>query len=240
MIRLKHALGALALASLSPSAAFAQQEVLEFAKDGRSVISVSGAGEVSKAPDVAVFVAAGEAIAENSVKMRSVFQTLEELGIAESDIQTSNVGVEPVMEERGRQFSANDTRIPKIIGYRAMNALQIRQRSLDDYGAVLDALIAAGANMVRGPNFGLADDLAERDEARVLAVQDARRKATLYAGAADMKVARILVIDDGSASSYGTPRNQFGFLEAMESTPLAKGEITVSQSVQIIFELESK
>ena len=91
----------LALSLSMPTAVYAQKEVLPFANDGRSFITVSGTGQVDKAPDVASFAAgvittgatAGEALVENFKKMRDVFVALEKLGIAEKDVQTSNVGI---------------------------------------------------------------------------------------------------------------------------------------------------
>ena len=231
----------------SPATVSAQAETLEMIAEGNSVLAVSGDGKVTKVPDIATFqvavmttgTTAKEALDENSKQMRSVFEAIKRLGISERDVQTSRVAVEPQFEQT-EEIDYRRTVVPKIIGYAAVNRLLIKQRELGDFGATIDQLIAAGANAVGGPSFGLADSSKETDDARIAAVQDARRKAELYANAAGLKVVRILQISDGSFDD-GAPRANFGFWQAMETgVPVAEGEVEVSASVNMVFELAPK
>lgn len=244
MNRVVTSLAAIGLAIVLPFSANAQSEAMAMVADGKSILWVSAEGSVESEPDIATFNAAvvttaataAEALSANSEKMRAIFAELERLSIAERDIQTSRIGIEPVMNEKEMRNLDGVNQIPTITGYRAVNSLSITQRDLDDFGEVIDRLIAAGANLVSGPNFQLADPADEMDEARKLAVAEARRKAKLYAEAAGMRVGRILMIDDQNSS--GAVRNQFGFMEAMsDSVPIAKGAIEIKSDVRIIFEL---
>lgn len=134
----------------------------------------------------------------------------------------------------------------RILGYRANNSLTVRQRNLTEYGALIDALIGAGANTVNGPNFILENSTPTLDEARRRAVAEARRRAELYASAAGMRVVRLVMIEEGrnSGLSSGYDENSFGFAQAViaadaytAATPASPGELTVRSSVNLMLEL---
>ncbi|MDE1468384.1 SIMPL domain-containing protein [Aurantiacibacter sp. D1-12] len=141
--------------------------------------------------------------------------------------------------------SAAEGEEPRIIGYRASNTITIRQRNLEEYGSLVDALVAAGANTVNGPRFTLEDSESVEREARDLAIANARREAEEYAAAAGLRVYRIMMIEQGQTSGLSSSSNaQFGFYEAMSSDamyapppPSAPGELNVTVSVGILFEL---
>ena len=134
--------------------------------------------------------------------------------------------------------------VPRILGYRVANSLNIRQRDLSEYGPMIDALVAAGVNRVNGPVFQLEDDSALLDEARSKAIADARRRAQLYATAADMRITRIIMIEESAAVGLSSQSgNAFGYAEAVFTTDayyptqVSSGELSVSATVGIMFEL---
>lgn len=136
-------------------------------------------------------------------------------------------------------------KVPKIVGYRATNAVMITQRKLGDFGKVIDTLVKAGANRVNGPNFMLEDSASTEEEARAGAIADARKRADFYAAAAGLKVVRIVMIDEGRTSGLSSSGggSGFGFMEAMaydtyyEPTPIASGELVITGSIGMLFEL---
>ena len=136
---------------------------------------------------------------------------------------------------------------PRIVGYRAANMVSIRQRDLDGYGSLIDALVAAGANAVEGPIFELEESAAIDKQARDLAIADARREAEEYAAAAGLRVKRIMSVEQGQTSGLRSRSSaQFGFMEAMAydmyeaPTPAKPGELRVTSSVGMLFELEPR
>ncbi|MEL7445707.1 MAG: SIMPL domain-containing protein [Pseudomonadota bacterium] len=232
-------------ATFSTHPATAQQDVFGMVSEGNSILSVNGSGKITKEPDIAVFQVAvvstgqtaAEALQTNSLTMRRVFDTIDRFGIPSRDVQTNEVGIRPIFARRDN-VSIDVEEMPRITGYRAANSIRITYRKLDEFGSVIDDLVSAGANQVDGPSFSLADTFDELDAARIAAVQDARRKADLYAGAAGMKVARILFLADNASRYRDEPANVFGFFEAREAAPISPGEISVSASVNVMFELE--
>ena len=161
---------------------------------GNTVLTISAQGQSFSKPDLGVFSAgvtgsgktAGEALAANSRKMNLVIAALKRAGIADKDIQTSNLNLNPVYADMSHQSRVDplEQQVPPIIGYRVSNMVTAKQRKLEQFGQVIDALVAAGANEVSGPSFQMEDHDAALDEARVDAMKKARMRADLYAKAA--------------------------------------------------------
>lgn len=215
---------------------------------GNTLLTLTAEGRSNKAPDLAVFTAgvtsqgktAGEALAANSADMNKVIAALKKAGIADRDIQTSNLSLSPMYEPQ-RQLPSGEIYPPqpRISGYQVNNQVTVRQRDLKQFGRVLDTLVAAGANSVSGPSFQMDDNEAAADEARADAIAKARRRAELYARASGLRVLRILTITEGGGYMPG-PQPVFAkaaMMEVAEATPVAAGEVSTQSSVTVLFEL---
>lgn len=217
-----------------------------------ALLSVNAEGQSRRTPDIAVFSAgvvtqaptAGEALADNSGRMDRVVAALKREGIADRDIQTSSISLQPrYSDPRPPQpvrtgGPVPEPEAPRIIGYEARNTVQVRVRDLDRMGRVIDRLIAEGANQVNGPSFTLDEPDAALDEARTEAVSKARSRAELYARAAGMRVTRILSISESGGAS--PLRENFAMARAAPAaapTPVAPGELTLGITLSVQFEL---
>jgi uncharacterized protein len=162
-------------------------------------VTVTGSGEISAKPDQAQIQVgvvtsaptAAKALQENTDAMQKLFKRISGLGIAEKDVQTSSVNVTP-QYKRGPQGQVE----PGVVGYEVTNQVHITVRDLAKVGGVLDDLVSEGANTVHGIQFSVAEPEPLLDEARKKAVQNARHKAELYAASADVKVGRVLLIQE--------------------------------------------
>ena len=246
-----------ALAQTTPSTAISQLG------PNSALLSISAEGRSRRTPDLAQFSAgvvtqgrtAAEAMAANSRQMDSVIAALRRAGIAERDIQTSAISLQPRYSdpEQEAQMRARMTREPyvppvnpelrRIIGYEARNSVQVQVRRLGEMGKVIDALVGVGANEINGPNFTLDEPKAAQDEARVEAIATGRQRAELYARAAGMRVVRILSISEGGGyypveQVMVTGRSfAAGAPPPPPPTPIAPGEVSVGVSVSMQFEL---
>ncbi|MFA7585523.1 MAG: SIMPL domain-containing protein [Novosphingobium sp.] len=241
------ALAATALAAL-PAGAQAQVSSGLVVAPGGTVLSLTAEGRTSRKPDLAVFNAgvastgktAGEALAANSADMNRVIAALKRAGIAERDIQTSQMSLNPVYADMSNQRNVDplEQQTPRIIGYQVNNTVTVRQRELEQFGKVIDTLVSAGANQVNGPSFEMNQPDAALDEARTEAVRKARQRANLYASAAGLKVVRILSISEGGG--YMPPSPVMYARAAMDSAgapPISAGEVSLNTSVTVQFEL---
>lgn len=216
---------------------------------GNTLLNIAAEGKSARTPDLAVFTAgvttqgktAGDALTENAQRMTSVIAALRKAGIAERDIQTSNLSVNPVYGQPKRlpdgSYEQGD---PVIIGYQASNQVSVRQRKLDQYGKVIDTLVAAGANQVNGPAFQIDSPDGALDEARIEAMKKARARADLYAKAAGLRVVRILSISENAGWAPPQPPVLFARAEmasAPKSSPVAAGELEMTVTVNVSYEL---
>ena len=191
------------LASAAPAVAQTTVGQVPIAQEG-TTLDISAEGRTTRVPDLATIRAgvvsqaptAAAALADNSNRMARVLAALRQSGIAARDVQTSNVGLNP-------QYRYQDNQPPVITGYQATNNVAIRFRDVKKAGAILDALVAVGANQIDGPNLSLDDPDAALDEARADAIKRARARAELYARAAGLSVARIVSIAEGGENAGG-------------------------------------
>lgn len=214
---------------------------------GNSVLTVSADGRSARTPDLAVFSAgvttqaktASAALARNAEQMNAVIAALKASGIAERDIQTSNLSVNPLYGQPRADENGNVIGDPVIIGYQATNQVEVKQRNIAGYGKTIDTLVSAGANQVNGPSFQLDNPDAASDEARIEAMKKARARADLYAKAAGLTVKRILTISE-SGGYAPQPMVMYARAEKMMAgapSPVATGEVQVGANVTVTFEL---
>jgi uncharacterized protein YggE len=204
-----------------------------------ATISVSGEGVVTAVPDMAsvsvgVTTQAGdaaEAMAVNNRAMASLFDVLDKFGIAETDRQSSGFNVYP------RYDRPNDGRnASEITSYVVSNQLTVRVRDFDRLGELLSAVVASGSNQLGALSFGNSDAAELLDEARSLAVANARHKASLYAEAAGGKLGRVVSIAEAGAAQP-VPLMRAGMAMQMEAVPVAAGENEYRAVVNVVFEL---
>lgn len=210
-----------------------------FPADG-TLLRVVAEGSTTRTPDLAEIQAgvvtaaptAAEAMRQNAAKMADVLAALRKAGVAERDIQTRAINLSP-------QYRYQENKAPEITGYQAANQVTVRFRDVVRSGAILDALVAQGANDISGPTLGLADDQAAMDEARRDAIARARARATLYAQAAGLKVDRILAISEGEAAAPPRPMPMMmARAEAAPQTAIAPGEQRLTATVTVQFLLK--
>ena len=200
-----------------------------------NTITVMGDGHVAVEPDLAhvrvgVTTDAGtaaEALASNNAAMQQVMDRLEAEGVEPRDIQTSTL-------ELGPRYSNRVDEAPQVEGYTARNVLTVRVRDLDRLGAILDAAASDGANTFEGISFGLAEPDPVNDEALRLAVADARRKAELLAGEAGVPLGDVRSID-ATGERAPRPMEMATARMASDSVPVARGELEISASVEMVF-----
>ena len=222
-----------------PASAGAQAPVSVQAISGTR-LEISATGEATRVPDVAIITAgvvtraasARAALAQNAARMDRVRAALKSAGIADRDIQTSNISLNP-------EYRYVQDKAPQLIGYSASNQLSVRFRDIAKSGDILDALVAEGANSISGPNLTIDKPEEALDEARTKAVGVGRARAELYARALGMRVVRLVSVSE-SGGGYPVPPPMPVMMEARaqaSSTKIDPGEQKLSVSLGMVFEL---
>jgi uncharacterized protein len=207
--------------------------------ESQATISVTGEGSVSTSPDMAMItlgvtttgVNAAEAMAANSAELAKVLANLATAGIAPKDIQTTGLSLNPNVS-----YSSSGT-VGSIDGYTATNMVNVRVMALDGLGDVLDAAIKDGANTLNGLTFGVANQQPLNDEARKLAVADAKRRAGLLAEAAGVALGPVLTISEQGGYSQPSPMFRLDAAGSPSSVPVQGGEIAMTVSVNMTWEI---
>lgn len=234
--------GALAAAVAAPAAAQQAQTVEPMVPAAGTVLDVSAEGRATRVPDIATIRAgvvsqaatAAAALGDNAARMARVLAALRAAGVAARDIQTATVTLSP-------QYRYADNQPPVVTGYQATNSVAVRFRDIARSGAILDTLVAQGANQIDGPNLSIDQPAAALDEARTDAIHQARARADLYARAAGMRVVRIVSINETAQDDGGNPRPPVTFMRAeaaMAKTSIEAGERDLTATVQVSFLLQ--
>ena len=210
------------------------------------MISVTGEGKVSIAPDVAELsfgVTTGRkqtaSLAMESLKksMEAAFSAVKDQGIEEKDIRTENFSLYPAYDwSNGRQT---------LLGYEANQSLRVKVRDLDKVSTVLGAATSAGANQAGSVSFIIDDPEGARAQAREEAIVQAKEKAQVLARQLGMSLGEIRGFNEGGGYSPPMPYAARGMeMDASEeklqaqATPLPAGEQEIQITVSISYELE--
>jgi uncharacterized protein len=204
-------------------------------------IEVAGEGSVSAAPDfarVTLGVAstgktAGEAMVANAKAANALVSLIKAEGVAPADIQTSEMSISPTFS----QPAHGQETAPTITGYSVTNNVAVTVREIPRLGALLDKAVTAGANSVYGVGFGHNDTSALLDKARPLAVEDARRKAEIFAGAAGAKIGKLMVLTEEAGRQPPIAFSRAFAASAPAPTPIEAGEDKLTVTVTARFEL---
>ena len=234
---LRIAFATIAAASVSVPAAAAEIQI----QASGPVIELSVTETVDARPDIAT-VSAGvstdapsavEAMRANARQMSAVVDRIKALGIAEDDIQTTGINLNP------RYDYDRDSQQQVFRGYQASNRVSVKLRQIDETGGVLDALVAAGATDIGGPAFSIDDDSAFRAEARRAALERARAQAQDYAGMPGYSGLRLLEINESISGHQPMPvgYRAAATVAAEASTPVQPGLVATNVNITVKYEL---
>jgi uncharacterized protein YggE len=231
---------ALTLSAITMSASAQSPVVAAHAPSDGTLVSVSAQAEAKRVPDVATISAgvvtqatdANAAMRANATQMDKVMAAIRAAGIAERDIQTSGVNLNP-------QYKYVENQAPAITGYQASNTVNLKVRDIAKLGKVLDALVASGANQVNGPSFEIDQPEAVYDEARRAALEKAQARASMYAKALGLRVRRIVSISEGGGFQPPMPMPMMAMArgKAEADTAVSPGETTLTANLDVVFEL---
>jgi uncharacterized protein len=193
----------------------------------------SGQGEAKVTPDrVSVLVnvqtraaTAAAAAAENAQRTRAVLDALGRLGLAKDQLSTEGFSAYPEM--RYDKEGGN----PRVSGYVVTNSVRAESKRVEQAGAIIDAALNAGANMINALSFYASSIEEPRRQAIGLAVASARADAEAMALAAGGTLGGLLELSTQGPTS--PPRPMFdmaarGKVAMAEQTPINPGQQTVN------------
>ena len=197
-----------------------------------STIEVTGQAKIMVMPNMATVSFAVEtsantakqAAGENAKKTNKLLNALREITAKEVKIKTSGFNLTPIYDKDSR-FRPR--------GYRVRNSVLLETKSIDKLGTFIDEASRVGVSRIGSLTFVTDRDQEMRKEAAVQAVQQAKTIAEDLAKAAGLTIKKISKI----SYSPGGPVRPYR-MEAMAATrtPIEAGEISIEESVHVVFE----
>jgi uncharacterized protein len=199
-----------------------------------SGITVTGTGTAAAVPDEASFsfgvesngASARAAQAANAERMAHVVAALKATGVADRDLQTTDVSVMPDWSNDGS----------RVEGFRAHASVQAKVRHIARVGAAVDAAVAAGATETSGPSLERGDHAALYRTALRNAVADARAKAQALAAEAGVRLGRVVRVDEAGQAPLPEP-DYAQALAARTETQIEPGTQATDATVTVTFAL---
>jgi uncharacterized protein YggE len=200
-------------------------------------IQVSGRGEVTAQPDTGYFTIGVDVFGATVAEARdgaardtqAVIDSLRRNDVAARDIQTTGLSIfaEYVYPREGGQ--------PTISGYRVVTSLEVRVRNLDDFSKVIDDAISAGGDSARVSSirFDIDDRDALIEEARELAMNDARRKADQLARLAGARLGDPIAISESTSTAPGPIYREGAPAAPDAAIPVEAGTASVTVVVEV-------
>lgn len=205
-----------------------------------STLSITGNGSVQIAPDVATLsigvrstgATATGARSKANARTNAVLLAMTRLGIDRGSIQTSGISL-------SRSQVAATRRHPAHKLYAASNDLTVRTTKVSLVGPIVDAVSAAGADNIDGPNFSFGDPSAGVSAATRAALADARSRADDAAAAIGYRVVgvqSVAVNPDTSPTpvSVGSAAPSAA-IKAPTPTPVDPGRQEVDATVGVVY-----
>ena len=208
-------------------------------------ISVSGTGEVTAKPDTSLFSfsfselapTSKEAMSKVNQKISAALQILKTSGISDKDISTGYLNISTDYDW------SNNTR--RLLGQRATQSVNVKVKNLDEKAAkateVIDKLTEIESIDLGGISFDIDDKTKLYEQARELAFNKAKDKATQLSRLAKTTLDRPVSISDTTYDVAARPLlNNVASLKsavpvAGGGSSIPTGELTVTASLSILW-----
>jgi len=203
-------------------------------------VTVTGQGKVAYQPDIAVVVlgvkiskadSAENALNQLNDKINGIVNAIEGAGIKKENIQTQSYSLYP-------QYDFKDG-VSEQSGYDATQKLSIKIEDIknnpDYVSQVIAAASGAGTNQVEGISFDVSSVSDLKQQARILAIEDAKVKATELSQATGTELGKIIGWYENVIGDYQAPIMDLGFGGSSEKSipnvPAGTQEIIVEMGL---------
>jgi uncharacterized protein YggE len=194
----------------------------------------AGQGEAKVTPDRASVLVnvqtrgatAAAAASENAQRSRAVLDALTRLGLPREQLSTEGYSVYPEMSY-GRDGGS-----PRVSGYVVTNTVRAETHHPEQAGAIVDAALGAGANVINSLSFFASSIDEPRRQAIAAAVSSARADAEAMARAAGGSLGQLLELSTQGPTVPPRPMFDVSAMRAKvaqaEPTPVNPGQQTIT------------
>ena len=171
---------------------------------------------------------ATEALANNAKRVEGVIAAMRFVGVAEKDIQTTNIAVYPTFDNRGR-----------ITGYTVSTRMTAKTHDVPGAGKVIDAAAKLGGDDLRvdSINLSIEDTGPVVRAARRRAVATAHSQAAQLASAAHVKLGAVRTIAERHDQPSSPMPLAFAADKQSAAIPVSAGTQDLQIQVKVVYEI---
>jgi len=216
-----------------------------------NTISFDGKGEVSAAPDIATIsftirenaTALKDAQSKVTAKEKAALDFLAKSGIDKKDIKTENYSSYPKYDYGMPCYYSTrpcPPQEPKIVGYEVSEYITVTVHDLTKTGDIATGIGAVGVSEMNGPNFAIDKEDKLKEQARKLAIDDAKAKAQSLSH--DLGVHLVRIVNFSESGNYPIMYAEKAMMAAdgggtAPAPELPTGENKITSNVTITYEI---
>lgn len=208
-----------------------------FYRQQKNLLTVFAEGTMKSQPDTAIVTLGTQtesanvstAQVQNGMITTKIIQTLIQLGIAQTDIQTADYRIDVLYDyENGKQL---------LRGYRVTHLLQVTVKQLDKVGEIIDTTVQNGANIVSNVQFALIQQEAVYNEALSLALKHAQQKARKITNTLKVTLNESPIkVTETRQTPPPVPYETALFAKSEAATPIMPGQLEITAHITAQFE----
>lgn len=206
---------------------------------------VSGEGKTYVTPDIANVTVGIQEVGsslktvQDSVnkKSQALTDAITKLGVDKNDIKTVSYNIYP-------QYDYLTSTTNRISGYQVSTNYEIKIRDFEKVNEVLVAATGVGANAIGSVNFEVNDEIEKEklNEARELAVKEAKDKAEGLSKAAGITLGKIInITENQNADNIARPvyatGNDISLEKSIAQPNIEAGQTEIKVTVSLSYEI---
>jgi uncharacterized protein YggE len=214
--------------------------------------SVTGEAEIRVVPDEVILNLGVETLDkdlsvarnQNDERIRRVLEGAAKFGIQSKDIQTDYMSITSQYDVHATELEPGcKCQEQEFKGFSVRKNVLITLKDISKFDDLYAFVMTEGANYLQGIQFQTSELQKYRVEARALAIKAAREKAAAMAEGLDQKLGRAQTISEGlsgwwpGSSAANVVQNVGGEYQSPDTT-IAPGQITITSTVTVVFEME--
>ena len=215
-----------------------------------NTITVSGKGEVVVKPDIATVsfgvtaenLDVAKAQTEATTKMNNIINLLKGKGVAEKDIKLTNYNIYPRYDYLQAQTYPYISGKQTLAAYVVSQTVEVKIRDISKAGGILSGVGEFGVTDVSGLTFTVDNEEVVKDQARDLAIEDAKTQAKVLAKGLGVKLIKITSFSEGgNYPIYAMNKSMalgIGGADAAIAPQVPMGENKITSNVSITYEIK--
>ena len=205
-------------------------------------ISVAGEGQIEAMPDYLTLQLSISAEAPtNAAAKTQIDQAMKALLATAQGFNITGTDIEAAMLTSQSLYDWNNGKSTKR-GEQVSRSVNLKLRDIADHTELLHQLLQIPKLQVQHTQLNFNDPAALQLEATVLALKQAKQKATAMAATLDSRLGKVLSIEENNAAIYPMTKN----MRMMSSAPMADSapapmlvqKQSINSTVQVRFELK--